>query len=391
MPRPSKGARLWLQPERRSKDGRLVEQPVWVIRDGTTKRSTGCGAGARAEAERCLATYLAEKHDPTRHRNNRAELIPVADAIAAYAEEVAPRHARPRETAARLERLLEHFGDMMMADINGAACRTYVSTRGTDAAARRDLEDMRAAFRHAFNEGRVDRLVPVALPHKSTSRERWLDRDEAARLIWAAWRLRQKYRGKDTRRATAQHIARFILVALYTGTRAGAVCGAAIRPTIGCGYVDLEAGIFYRRPPGERETKKRQPPVALPDRLMAHLRRWERKGISHTHVVEWRGKPVTRINKAFRAVREAAGFGPDVVPHTLRHTAATWLARADVPFGQAADYIGMSAETYERVYRHHASAYQDQARAGITSKPAPRQKPDRNAGTLSEQKALGSG
>lgn len=387
MSRPGKGARLWLQPERRDKQGRITERSIWVIRDGSAKRSTGCGADARDEAEKQLADYLAEKHDPARHRNNRAELIPVADAIASYSEEVAPRHARPRETAARLDRLLDFFGSMQMADVNGGACRRYVRERGAESAARRELEDLRSAFRHYYKEGHVDRLIPVVLPPKSTSRERWLERSEAARLLWAAWRLRQKYKGNETRRATAQHVARFILVALYTGTRAGAVCGAAIRPTIGCGYVDLDTGIFYRRPPGERETKKRQPPVALPDRLMAHLRRWERKGLSGTHVVEWHGKPVTKINKAFRAVREAAGFGDDVVPHTLRHTAATWLARADVPFGQAADYVGMSVETYERIYRHHAPSYQDQARHGITSKPAPRQKPDRNSGTTREQRA----
>ena len=60
-----------------------------------------------------------------------------------------------------------------------------------------------------------------------------------------------------------QHVARFILVALYTGTRAGAVCGAAFERVAGAGYVDLDRGIFYRRPAGARETKKRQPPGSI--------------------------------------------------------------------------------------------------------------------------------
>ncbi|SDT96614.1 Site-specific recombinase XerD [Stappia sp. ES.058] len=383
MPRPSKGARLWLQPARRSRNGNIEEHSVWVIRDGSRKRSTGFREEERGEAERALADYLAEKHDPSHHRNNRADLIPIADAIAAYSEEIAPAHARPTETAARLQNLLDHFGEQCMADVNGSACRAYVSARGVESSARRELEDLRAAFHHFFREGHVDRLIPVVLPPKPSSRERWLERSEAARLIWAAWRLRQKYKGHPTERAIAKHVARFILVALYTGTRAGAVCGAAIRPTIGCGYIDLGAGLFHRRPPGERETKKRQPPVALPDRLLAHLRRWERLGISGTHVVEWNGKPVTKINKAFRAVRAAAGFEEDVVPHTLRHTAATWLARAGVPFVEGADYVGMSVETFERVYRHHAPGFQEQARNKIASKP-PRQKPDRNPRTSEE-------
>ena len=38
--------------------------------------------------------------------------------------------------------------------------------------------------------------------------------------------------------------------------------------------------MFHRRALGARETKKRQPPVRLPDRLLAHLRRWQRLGIA---------------------------------------------------------------------------------------------------------------
>jgi hypothetical protein len=63
-------------------------------------------------------------------------------------------------------------------------------------------------------------------------------------------------------------------VALYTGTRASAVCGAALQPTEGRGFIDLARGVFYRRPAGRRETTKRAPPIPLPDRLLAHLRRW---------------------------------------------------------------------------------------------------------------------
>src|SRR5262249_4167844 len=99
------------------------------------------------------------------------------------------------------------------------------------------------------------------------------------RLGQAAWRARQIMPGQRTQRAVGQHIARFVLVGLYSGSRSGAICGAALMPTIGRGHVDLERGVFYRRAKGGQETKKRQPPVRLPDRLLAHLRRWQRLGI----------------------------------------------------------------------------------------------------------------
>jgi hypothetical protein len=101
-------------------------------------------------------------------------------------------------------------------------------------------------------------------------------------MIWAAWRYREVQKGKDTDRRSRRHVARFMLVALYTGTRSSAVCGAGIRPAIGRGHVDLESGLFYRRAPGARETKKRQPTIRLPDRLLAHMRRWERLGLPHS-------------------------------------------------------------------------------------------------------------
>ena len=45
MPRHSKGARLWLQPARRDQHGRIIEQTVWVIRDGKTIAAALLGPG----------------------------------------------------------------------------------------------------------------------------------------------------------------------------------------------------------------------------------------------------------------------------------------------------------------------------------------------------------
>jgi hypothetical protein len=61
------------------------------------------------------------------------------------------------------------------------------------------------------------------------------------------------------------------------------------------------AGVFYRRRQGARQTNKRQPPVRLPARLLAHLRRWKRLGIASHAVVEWNGKPVLSVRKSFAA------------------------------------------------------------------------------------------
>ena len=349
MPRRNKGPRLWLEPARRDTKGRLVRRAVYVIRDGSIKRSTGFGEGQVEEAQRALAEYHVARYSAPRDAHRDAGSVKIADVISIYAEDIAVKHSRPRETGARLDRLLTFFGNQNLSYVNKRTCGTYVASRGSAAAARRELEDLRAAIRYHWENGYCTALTPVVLPDRSSSRDRWLTRDEAARLLWAAWRLRQPQQGNITERATAQHIARFILVALYTGTRAGAICGAGIEPALGRGWIDLDQGIFYRRPAERKETKKRQPPVRVPPRLLAHIRRWRRLGIIRHAVVEWNGEPVRKINKAFRSVRAAAGFGADVVPHTLRHTCATWLAQAGVPVWEAAGFLGMSVEMFERV------------------------------------------
>ena len=139
--------------------------------------------------------------------------------------------------------------------------------------------------------------------------------------------MRQTWKGQVSDRATGKHVARFILVALYTGSRAGAICAAGFERVIGRSYIDLDAGIFYRARLGARKTNKRQPPVHLPSRLLAHIRRWRRLGISTSAVVEWNGKPIQRINKAFRSARKLQTPNR----HRLRHRNPARTSHAPEP------------------------------------------------------------
>jgi integrase len=384
MPRPAKGARLWLRPEERNSDGTLRKRAVWVIRDGPRKISTGCVAKDRAGAERVLGEHLADKYQPNRTRGRHPSEILIADVLTIYLTDVASRHGREDETKQRVLTLDAWWADKTLADVNGANCRKYVEHRTaqvwkaakpektgraprrvTAGAARRELEDLRAAINHHRREGLCSEVVSVALPARPPARERWLTRSEAARLLWAAWRAKQVVRDKDTRRAVGRHVARFILVGLYTGTRSSAICGAALMPTIGRGHVDLEQGVFYRLAIGRRQTKKRQPPVKIPPRLLAHLRRWARHGLAKKSVVEWNGKAVESVRKGFEAAVRAAGLGTEVTPHILRHTCATWLMQMGCNVWDAAGFLGMTVQQLEQGYGHHHPDYQEQAVAAL--------------------------
>jgi integrase len=391
MPRPGKGARLWLRPEVRNATGTLRERAVWVIRDGPSKISTGCATEDRAGAERALGEHLANKYRPNRARGRHPSEILIADVLAIYLTDVAPRHAREEETKQRVLTLDAWWADKTLAEVNGANCRAYVNHRTgqrwksakpektgraprmvTAAAARRELEDLRSAINHHRREGLCSEIVSVVLPARTDARERWLTRSEAARLLWAAWRARQVMRDKDTLRAVGQHVARFILVGLYTGTRSSAICGAALMPTVGRGYVDLDKGVFYRRAIGRRQTNKRQPPVKLPPRLLAHMRRWAAHGLARKAVVEWNGKAVENVRKGFAAAVGAAGLGAEVTPHILRHTCATWLMQGGVDLWHAAGFLGMTVQQLEAGYGHHHPDYQEEAVAALGGQHAAR-------------------
>ena len=360
MPRKAKGARLWLRPAREDVSGSHAAS--WVILDRSKHIATGCAAHEIARAEECLARYIAQKHAPVRKRLDIEEIL-IADVLAIYVED---RNLTQSEGAiglfARLERLNEFWGDKTLAYVNGESCREYARRRGSDGTARRDLEDLRAAINHHAKEGYHRGIVRVTLPKKGRARDRWLTRSEVAELLWTCWRARETqtiHRGPRkgeqlvTDKRPLQHLARFILVGVYTGTRAAAITSASIKRGEGRSHIDLANGIFYRLAEGKSETKKRQPPVPLPRRLLAHLRRWRDKGIVRDFVVEWNGEPVQSVKTAFESASTTAGLSGRVTPHTLRHTAATWLMQAGVDRWEAAGFLGMSVDLLERVYGHH--------------------------------------
>lgn len=385
MPRIAKGARLVWRDESRKADGTLRSRAGWFVRDGGTFTSACGGTGNRERAEKALAAHIAEKYEPARERGRDSASVKISDVINVYLKDIAPTHAKPADTARRLTVVMDGLFGKTLSDINGKLCRDYADAHGGGAAARRQLEDLRSAINHYHREGYATFAPAVVLPDKPEARQRWLTRDEAARILRAAWRMRQSWKGVDSDRRTGRHVARFILVALYTGTRSTAICNAAMRPTEGRGHVDLERGVFYRRAEGAKQTKKRQPPVKLPARLLAHMRRWATtdveiktkargksasigRKISQDFVVEWNGQPVQSVKKAFRTARVAAGLSDDVTPHVFRHTAATWLMLQGADVWSAAGFLGMTVEVLISTYGHHHPDFQADAAEAITSK-----------------------
>jgi integrase len=348
MPRQPSPPRLWKRPERRDNSGKLTHASTWIILDGGRQISTGLDASDVIGAQKALADYINRKHTESITKGPRsAENISVSDVLHLYVRDVAPTHANPKAAFRVFKRLATFFGDKYLSQINGQLCREYAATRSAAYSPRRDLEELRAAINYHHREGLHDTVIKVWLPPKAQPRERWLTRNEVAKLVKAAYRFSEPY----NRKRSKVHIARFILIAVYTGSRAGVIAQAALQKEIGRPYFDLDSGLFYRRPEGAAETRKRRPTIKVPPRLLVHLRRWKRLGARYA--VEWLGRPVQRVDESFRFLVEEVGLEGQVIPHTLRHTCATWLMRAGADPWQAAGFLGMTIVTLERTYGHH--------------------------------------
>jgi integrase len=351
MPRPSKGAHLYL----RRRAGR---PSCWVIRDGDVEDSTGCSQDQHREAEKKFAAYLATKHRPTFGDGDPAR-IPVADVLNLYVKERAPLTASPERVAYAVAPLSAFWGDKMVEHVTSGGCQDYVAWRTAQPitafkdpaearrvgaqTARRELAVLSAALGYAHKEKKLKYKIALELPEKTSPRTRWLTRAEAARLLWASWRSGNR------------HLARFVLVALYTGGRHDAVVRLRWLPSVDAGWVDLDQELIFRKGAGESESSKRRPPVAISPRLAAHLRRWQTEG--GAYVVTWGGLPVAKIRRAWNTARQRAGLGTEVTPHILRHTFASWGIQAGSSFAEVATAIGTTEQIVREVYGHLAPDY----------------------------------
>lgn len=263
----------------------------------------------------------------------------IADILMAYLEEKVPHLRTARNLAYNVSTLDRWWADKSINDVNARSCRAYAATK-TPAAARVHLKTLRSAINHWHLEhGPLAILPAIWQPPEPAPRERWLTRSEAARLLWAA--------------RHTPHLARFILLGLYTGSRPGVIV------QLRWDWIDFGTGIMRRKAIGDSERSlKRRPPVRLGKRILAHLRRWHRiDGGQVAEIVHYDGRAIREPHGSWDTAIKKAKL-PGVTPHTLRHTRATWMMQSGVNVWQAAGALGMSVRVLEAVYGHHHPAFQ---------------------------------
>src|SRR6516225_2940690 len=165
----------------------------FVLASVTTRRFARCAQWC-PNAKKKVAAEAA--------LNQTVTGLKAADILLTYASQHLPYTATAKNVSYHIEALDQWWGDKRLSDVTAGNCRAYAKTK-TPAAARRDLETLRAAINYWHREyGPLPSVPVVILPDAPEPRDKWLTRQEADRLVRAAERT--------------EHLKRFILLDLPT-------------------------------------------------------------------------------------------------------------------------------------------------------------------------------
>ena len=299
------------------------------------------GTDQRETAKRRLQEWIS-----ARGKAPKPEIPTVGAILAAYLADRTPRVAAPATLRHCCQALTDLLGDVPPEALTRDRCREYARSRVaagrrgatgkkqplSNGTVIRELVTLRAALRWAAGEGWMATDPYIELPPAPRPKDRWLTRPEAAKLIDAC---------------KTPHVRLFVTLALYTAGRASAILELTWQ------QVSLDRGIIDL---GTGTGNKRRAKVPIGKTLRQALTDAANIRTACGKVVEFRGQPVACIRHAFRDAAKAAGL-PGVTPHTLRHTAATWLVQAGIPLAEVARFLGDSEQMVEKVYGHHSPEY----------------------------------
>ena len=223
-------------------------------------------------------------------------------------------------------RLSPIFGHLRPDQVTRPLTRAYGARerkRGVgDGSIRRDLGVLNAIIRYSDpNTSAIVELPPAPPPrHRYLTREEYRALRDAAKAIPHCWV--------------------FVWLAYRTAGRAQAIL------SLTWNGVDFERGMIDL---GRGAGNKGRAIVPMADDLADVLREAKRGALSD-YVVEWAGKQVNSIKRAFKSACDRAGLD-DVSPHVLRHSAAVHMVESGVPMAEVAQFLGHSSEAVTfRVY-----------------------------------------
>ncbi|MBO6505114.1 MAG: site-specific integrase [Kordiimonadaceae bacterium] len=231
--------------------------------------------------------------------------------------------------------LRKHFGNLRPEQLSlPLLSRFREQYNYVPAMLREYLLEMKTTLQMAVNHNIIDRAPPILLPPKSPPRDRFLTKKEAEALWNAAY---------------SAHVKLFIQLSLVTGARKEALL------QLTWDRVNLIDARIDFNDPNRPITNKRRPLSPITQETVATLKT-AKQFAETSHVIEFNGKPLKDIKKGFALAAQKAGL-EGVTPHTLKHTAISWLAQGGRPIEGISAMTGTNANTVRRIYQKFAPEY----------------------------------
>lgn len=225
------------------------------------------------------------------------------------------------------------FGVLRPDQVTKNLCKRYIEER--KAANNTVLREL-GALRTALNWFDKNNVAEFEFPQAGQPKDRYLTRTEAKKLYDSA---------------IEPHIRLFIILAIGTAARKSALL------ELTWDRVDFERGLINL---GTGDGNKKRAIVPM-NTTCEHALEHAYKVSMSENVIEYKGKPVKNVRKGIQSASERAKL-KDVTTHTLRHTAAVWMAENRIPMSEIAQYLGhTNTRVTEQVYARYSPDYLRQA------------------------------
>jgi integrase len=288
--------------------------------------------------------------DPQAERQRKAvEVSTVNDLMTRWLEEYAKVHRkRWKEDERRVDaRILPSLGKLPLEDVNAGRLASWHRKvgKGSPVEGNRCLETLRTAWRWAEGQGILPEDAPDSTlfragkhgrlkRYREKSRDRWLRKEEVARLMEAVEKERDPY------------IRAAVPLFLLTGLRKRELLSARWED------VDLERAEIRLPDTKSGKVQVRLLPGPAVD-LLRELPRMAESPYCFPSPAD-PSKPRRDFKKRWARIRKAADL-EDVTLHDLRRTAGSFMAQNGVPLQVIQEVLGQSHPGVTKIYARLAS------------------------------------
>lgn len=225
--------------------------------------------------------------------------------------------------------IIKFFGHLEPRHVSQELCRQYIKWRSSQGRQAGTIHTELSHLRSVLNGAKAggDVVRPALPPPKDL----YLTKEQAKELI----------------DASTGHLRLYIILALGTGARNGALLDLT------WDRVDLQRRLIELRTE-DMVHRKGRATVPINTMLYEALSTIEHR---EGPVIQWMGNKVLSVKKSLKKAADKIGL-PWISPHVFRHSAAVWMAEGNVPMEQIAQYLGhRNVDITRRVYAKYSPEY----------------------------------